>query len=388
MQVTQIATLINNTITETTGSSTLLTEDLQNVIDVGNSLFSNTSVDNFVKKLVNRIGKTIFVDRKYRGSAPNVIMDSWEYGSVLQKITADLPISVENDTWKLVNGQSYDPNIFYQPTVENKFFNNRVTFEINLSFTEKQVKESFTSPEQLNGFLSMLYNSVETALTARNDNLIMRTINNMIGETLYTLYDGTKIDLTTGNAKCINLLAEYNKSVNTPLILGRALTFGVEPFVKFCISYINRYVDRLKTLSTLFNVAGKERFTPIEDLRIVMHTDLARSLAEIGLATTVSPRFIDIHNPIDKIPFWQGSGTSYNVSDTSAINIITSGNHSVSVSGIVGVMFDRNALGVANLDRRVTTNYNPKAEFFTNFYKFDAGYFNDFNENFVVFYIA
>ena len=51
-------------------------------------------------------------------------------------------------------------------------------------------------------------------------------------------------------------------------------------------------------------------------------------------------------------------------------------------------MFDRDALGVTNLDRRVTTNYNPKAEFYTNWYKMDAGYFNDTNENFVVFFVA
>ena len=32
--------------------------------------------------------------------------------------------------------------------------------------------------------------------------------------------------------------------------------------------------------------------------------------------------------------------------------------------------------------------YNPKAEFFTNWYKVDTGYWNDLNENFVVFYAA
>ena len=49
--------------------------------------------------------------------------------------------------------------------------------------TEKQVKESFSNVTQLNGFMSMLKNSVENAMTVKVDSLIMRTINNMVVET-------------------------------------------------------------------------------------------------------------------------------------------------------------------------------------------------------------
>lgn len=95
---------------------------------------------------------------------------------------------------------------------------------------------------------------------------------------------------------------------------------------------------------------------------------------------------------VDTVPYWQGSGKSYNFNDISKIDVtINKGDKkgaTVTQTGIVGVLFDRNALGVTNLDRRVTTNYNPKAEFYTNFYKADSGYFNDFNQNFIVFYVA
>ena len=90
----------------------------------------------------------------------------------------------------------------------------------------------------------------------------------------------------------------------------------------------------------------------------------------------------------DVVPYWQGSGTGYSFNDISSINITTASGNVINASGILGVMFDHDALGVTNLDRRVTTNYNPKAEFYNNWYKFDAGYFNDTNENFVVFFVA
>ena len=73
---------------------------------------------------------------------------------------------------------------------------------------------------------------------------------------------------------------------------------------------------------------------------------------------------------------------------TSTIKYGFEGGGSVTYSGILGVMFDRNALGVANMDRRVTSQYNPKGEFYNNFYKMDAGYFVDGNENTVVFFAA
>ena len=138
MEVKQIYSLMNDVTSEVLGKTDLVKEDLSNVVDVGKELFSASDVDNYVKALVNRVGKTIFVNRKYAGKIPSVVMDSWEFGSVLQKISADLPNATENESWELENGTSYDPNIFYKPSVSAKFYNSKVTFEVPLSFTENK----------------------------------------------------------------------------------------------------------------------------------------------------------------------------------------------------------------------------------------------------------
>jgi len=93
----------------------------------------------------------------------------------------------------------------------------------------------------------------------------------------------------------------------------------------------------------------------------------------------------------ETVPYWQGSGTAYGFDDISTIDVKVTADKTpkeIKQSGILGVMFDTNALGVSNLNQRTTTAYNARAEFYTNFYKMDAGFFNDLNENFVVFYIA
>lgn len=385
MEVKQIFELVNSVTSEVLGKTDLIAEDLSNVVDVGTEIFNQNAVDAYVKSLVNHIGRVIFVNRPYSGSVPSVLMDSWEFGSVLEKIQTELPDAEENDSWNLTNKTPYDPNIFYQPTVTTKFYNNKVTFEVNMSFTEKQVKQSFSNAEQLNGFLSMLYTAVENSMSIKMDALIMRTINNMIGETLVSEFSEGEYNTKSG-IRAVNLLHLYKaKFPEVDLTPEEAIT---DPeFIRFAVYTLSLYSDRLTRVSNLFNVGGKSRFTPKDLQHIVMLSDFINA-ANIYLQ---SDTFHDMYTALPKsesVPFWQGSGTSYSFADVSDIHISTVSGHEVVASGILAVIFDRDSLGVSNVDRRVTTNYNPKAEFFTNFYKYEASYYNDLNENFVVFFVA
>ncbi len=384
MEVKQIYTLINTVTEEVLGKSALVAEDLGNIVDVGTEIFNASALDKYVKSLVNHIGKVVFVNRPYTGGAPSVLMDDWEYGSVLEKITAELPAASENESWELEDGQSYDPNIFYKPIVSAKFFNKRVTFEIDMSFTEKQVKQSFSSAEQLNGFLSMLYDAVDKSMTVKLDALIMRTINNMIGETVNADFGSSSISGGSG-IKAVNLLYMYNQQYSQSLTAAAALT---DPdFVRYAAYIIGLYSSRMSKISSLFNVGGKDRFTPSDMLHIVMLADFRKAASVFLQSDTFHDELVTLPRA-DEVPYWQGSGTGYAFADTGKVYVKTASGDDVTVTGVLGVMFDRDALGVTNIDRRVTTHYNEKAEFYNNFYKFDAGYFNDLNENFVVFFAA
>lgn len=384
MTVQQIYELMNSVTSEILGDSVVINEDLSNIVDIGTEIFNASAMDNYVRSLVNHIGRVIFVNRPYSGNVPSVLMDGWEFGSVLEKISAEIPEATENESWDLQDGASYDPNIFYKPSVSAKFFNKKVTFEVPMSFTERQVKESFSDAVQLNGFLSMLYNAVDRSMTIKIDSLVMRTINNMIGETIRDDFGATSLSTTTG-VKAVNLLYLYNQRYSTSLTAANALT--TPEFIRFAAFEMGVMSSRLSKISTLFNVGGKDRFTPSDLLHVVMLSDF-RKAANVFLQSDVfHDQFTALPNA-EEVPYWQGSGTGYGFFDVSAINIKTASGDTINTSGILCVMFDRDALGVTNLDRRVTTNYNPKAEFFTNWYKFDAGYFNDLNENFVVFFVA
>lgn len=386
MEVKQIYELVNTITNEVTGKEGLVNEDLSNVVDVGDTIENTAGIDNYVKSLVNHIGKVIFVNRAYSGSVPSLLMDGWEYGSILEKVQADLPNATENEEWELTDGTSYDPNIFYKPSVSAEFFNKKVTFEVPMSFTEKQVKESFSNAEQLNGFMSMLYNAIDRSMTVKIDGLIMRTINNAIATTIHADYsDGTYTGKT--GIKAVNLLYMYNNKFGTALTAEQAIT--TPEFIRYASFIIGLYRDRLARMSTLFNVGGKERFTSYDLQHLVLLSDFEKSAGVYLYDNNGQFNTDNVKLPVaDIVPYWQASGTDYSFASVSAINVKTANNDTVSASGIIGVLFDRDAMGVTNLERRVTTNYNPKAEFYNSWYKFDCGTFNSLNENIVVFFMA
>ena len=380
----QIADTLNPIIKELVGEETILQEDLGNVVDVGTALFNANSYDHFVKALVDRIGKTIFVIRKYTGSAPSVVMDAWEYGAVLQKIRANLPEVSENESWELEDGASYDQDIFYKPEVSAKFWNKRTTFEVDRSIADLQVKTAFNSPDELNRFIEMLYNEVDKVMQVSTDALVMRTINNFIAETVYAEYGSNSLSGSSG-VRAVNLLYLYNQA-HAGATLNQAQAIESPEFLRFACRHIRKYVGAMAKMSVLFNIGGQKRFTPRDYMHIVMLTDF-KAGADIYLQSQT------FHDELTKLPdaeevgSWQAMGQDLSFANLSKINVKSSGGHEVTLDGILCVIFDRDALGVTNYNKRTTVHRNEKAEFTNYFHKQDAGYFNDFDENFVVFFI-
>ena len=306
-------------------------------------------------------------------------MDAWEYGSVVEKVDADLPNVEENDSWNLQDGKSYDQDIFYQPKVSAKFFNSKVTFDIPMSFTKMQVKSAFNSATELNSFISMLMTKVQNAMTVHLDGLIMKTINNFTAQVINS----------NKGLQVVNLLKGYNDQTGQSLTSAKALT---DPnFIKYANLMINTYRSRISQMSTLFNVGGVHKFTPKENQHLVILSDLASASKVYLESDTYNQQNVQLGSNYDTVPYWQGSGTSYNFTDTSSIDVAIKDGAStkeVKQSGILGVLFDTSALGVSCQNPRTTTAVNARAEFYTNFNKYDAMYYNDLNENFVVFMVA
>ena len=387
MEVKQIANLVNSITKEIDGSIAVLQEDLSNVVETGHTLANagQVAVDNYVRALPDVIGRMVFVNRKYAGGAPNILMEGWEYGSIMGKYRSKMPDATENESWELQDGASYDMGIFTKPFASVKFFNKKVTFEIPLSITYKQVMESFNSAQQLNGFIEMIYNEVDKSMTVKLDSLIMRTINNFAAE---TIHNGVGTTLGNSSVRAVNLLKLYNDQKGGAALTAAKAIYDPE-FIRFAVYTIGKYRDYMTRINTNFNMGGTEKFTPAEMQRAVLLSDFAKAA---GVYLYDANGQFNTGNlslgKFDTVPFWQGSGTTFAFSDLSTIKVKTSEGNEVDCSGVLGVLFDRDACAVCNQDRRVTAApYNAKGEFWNQWHKWDCEYINDFDENFVVFFI-
>mgnify|MGYP007053689384 CR=1 FL=1 len=380
MEMNQVYEIVNSLTDQYLGESAVVQTDLSNVVDIGSATMDLTNLDHYVHDLIDHVGRVVFVNRAYRGKTPSLVMDAWEYGAVLEKITYDsYPEAQANDSWNLQDGQSYDPNVFYKPSVTAKFYEKRNTFDIPMSFARRQVKSAFSSATQLNAFFSMIENVIQNSMTLKIDQLAESCINNMIAMTIND----------AAGTRAINLLTLYNSKFSKSLTAAQSIT---DPeFLRFAAMTMKLYSERLQRMSKLFNIGSKERFTPSDRMHVILLSEFAAGAEAYLYSDTYHDQFVHL-SKAETVPYWQGSGTAYDFGSTSKIHVsIDTGAQSPTIveqSGILGVMFDRDAAGIANLDRRVTTNWNARAEFYNNWYKFDAGYFCDTNENFLVFYVA
>ena len=376
MLITQTKEILTTIANEMLGEeNTIVTENLANLQDIGNVLITQQNVDTYVKKLVDKIGKVVFKNRLLNSTAPSLLVDSWEYGAILQKVRMKLIPAEENDAVKLVDGQSYDQNVFHQPTVSATFYSKEITFEVPISYTMEQLKSSFNSESELNGFYNLLETTVQNSLTVKTDALIMRTINYRIGKTY-----------TKGRAsQKINLLAGYNA------VSGKSLTtadcFQDEGFLKYAISEIKNYQDRLKLPTSLFNDQKEETFTPVQNQKLVLLSDFKNTVDTHLIPVVQNSENLTLS--CETVPYWQGSGKTFSFADISKIDVtLDTTSEKAQVGGIIGILFDDEALKVGNLSQYVTTNYNAKGDFYTNYYKEQSGFFVDLAENFVIFYVG
>lgn len=390
MEVKQIATQINDWLAEKCGDAKfdeetaakyIVREDLANIVAIGTRIYNNKWVDNFVTSMIDRIGRMVFVARRTRGFAPNIQRDAWEYGSVMSKTRCKRFDAKPNPSWNLQAGQTVNQFAFEPPTVKTKYYNVKVAWQIDCSFGERQVKEAFTSAGEMNRFFSMIESTIQQSLDDQIDLLTMRAINGFVAE---------KLDRNNG---VVDLLTPFNTENSTSLTLD-TMTQS-EAWNRWAAYQILMNKQRIAARTSIYNCedeAGYDTSTPAEMLHFALHADVAESLNVYLNAVTYHNDFSDIGS-YDVIPMWQSAGTAFQRGATTRINIDLPSNVErqqanykyLDRTGIIGVMFDRDAIVLCNENQRVTSAYNANGEYYSNFYKVDTSLLIDLDENGIVF---
>ena len=383
MTITQAYTYVNDAQKEVLGEQAItLTNDLTNIADVGVALQNALGVDAFYGKIANRIAKMMFVDRAYTGRLPKIFKDAFEFGSIVGKVQCDLLDAQQDEAWQIIQGASYDPYVVNLPVVSSKFWNKMSVFEIDVTFPDDQVKMSFTSRDEMLRFLAMVETMVNNSMEIKMDALVSACLVNFIGGILKDESDNG------ANARVVHLLTEYNTLAGTTLTAKQALIS--EGFLRYAVGRMIEYKGYVRNYSTLFNVGGKPRHTPESLLHFVVNEVFASRAKTHLQSVTYNEELVKLPN-YEEVSYWLGTGTSMDLQDcttiagtieynTQAGDVITPSKGSVNQDYVIGVMFDDEALGVLQPNRKVTSQRNNKAEYTNYFHKWASRYFNDFNE--------
>ena len=388
MPYNQIATAINTWAAErctsariSDGSIYVVNEDLSNVVDVGTAIYNAGWVDSFVKSMILQIGRWIFVNRVHRRWTPDITREGSEFGHVLAKSRTKRFQAKPNPTMHMNAGDTPNQFQFNPPTVKNKYFVQKVDWQLECSFAERQVQGAFRSAEEMARFFGMIQDQLQKDLDQQIDDLTMRGINGFIAEKLYR------------GSGVIDVLTPFNSENGTSLTLD-SMTQS-EAWNRYCAYTILKTKKRMLPATNVYNCqeeAGYETSTPPEYMRFVLHSDIAEAINVYLNAVTFHNDFNDIGS-YDSIPMWQTPGTDFQRGATTRIDIGLPSNvdreaaDAVTVSrlGILGVMFDVDAIVINNQNERVTSAYNAQGEFYNNFYKIDTMIYIDLDENGAVF---
>lgn len=389
MKITQIATCLNNVINElqiggTVAEYPALASDLSNIVDVGKEVLdytgvSNENYDSFIRKMIDQVGKVIFVDRTYTSQAPDILKDGWEYGSILQKARCELKDAQDNATWDIFNypktgGDAYpDPFELSPPDVSAKFYNSKVTYEVPITLVDYQLREAFRSASDMARFIAMIENRIRMKKTLCNDGLIMQTIANLIAQRLNGTNTATKVFL----------LDDYNTLMG--LTGADALTVTTcrqdAGFLRYAASTIMKYKKYLAAASQMYNGGEYVTFTPADKLKFITVADFAKDMETNLYSGTYHDEFVKLEG-YEEVAFWQDAKNRMKIDTYIDVDGTPT---QVTNTNVVAVLFDDEAAAVCNQNDRVTSIYNPRGEYTNYFYKWDALYMVDTLENAVVF---
>lgn len=374
MTVDQIYSYINTAISEATGGTAIVTEDLSNLVDVGSTVLTSASaVDSFVQKLVDRIRRVDFDDKIYKApNTPNIYFDNWEFSSVLEVVDSDLVTATVNESYQLADNTDYSMDVFHKPNVSVYFFNKMATYDFDISYTMQAVKSAFDGAKEMNAFINMLKTKVRNSVEVALQKCIKATMCNMIAEQAVV---GTGV---------VDLLTAYNTISGGSLVASDAIYD--KDFLKFASYTIKLYTDYIKEMSVLNNAGGYETFTRDEDVKICMLADYVRASEMYLDSDTFHETLVKLPNT-DVVTNWQGEGTSHDFANNGFIEVNPASDNTKTVTAdcVIACVYDRYSVGVNKKDIRNYIHFNKSGEFYNDFTKVDVGYFNNLNRNFIVF---
>lgn len=401
MIANQVKEIVQSAINQARGANAVSLTDLKDFVSLGETIYSNEWQNDFLSALVDRIGRTIIINRSYSSQVKGLKKDEFTFGAILQKLDVE-PMTTDYDrAWTFNSSDDpdglggtndgYTAGVFKikKPTVYQTLFSSFNVWSFEVTIPDMQLRSAFRSAEEMGAFIDAIMVALQNSITESVD---------AAGRMVYSTYAAIKCAETFGTGAsantAINLLTGYNTLVGVGNEITAAEALASPDFMRYACKIINLYVKRMQDMSVIFNGLGRKRFTPKEDQLLTLNSDFVAAYETYLMSTTFHDNLVEL-GEYDEVNFWQGSGTAY--ADHMKIDVTTPAfaigdgdpdTWTVSADGVIGVLADTRALGVTIYDRysaaprdelKRITQYKEAA---------NIGYFIDRSENGIVFLVA
>lgn len=383
MKVNQIYSIINAINKDMWGSTATSVKDLSGLISLGKSLeIDENATDSYLNRLVDRIGKTVIRTLDLELDFPNLFMNSFEFGAIMQKITVNPFDAIANSDWQIGNN-GFKPTFadIHKPSVTVKYFQDSTTWSYVVTIPETIFFTAFTSESMMNNFIDAIMKALSDSMIMSINNMSRMAIANFVGE---------KLKAANG---IVNLLTLYNATVETPITADEARYN--KDFMKFAGMVIRNYIGYLEEPSTMYNVDGTLRTTKRDNMHVLMLRDFASAYTTMYSADTFNEELTRL--PMyTEVNHWQGANGGNGTptyENNSTINIIPSSENGednpveINYSGVVCVLADRQSIAVGINKRRVGKFVNNIDDYVNTKTSATIQWINDLSENGIIFTI-
>lgn len=383
--VSQISTIVNDAVKDALGSSNTLEElDSTDIVALGKAISQYDAYEGFFKALANRIVKTVYFVRTYRGTSRSILRDEHEYGAFIQKVYYDLPEDVDNPTWDIPNSdgdyhQASPYDVEGTVAVAALTFGGKGTWSIEILRPIEQIKSAFTSLSAMSAFIDGIYTTVQNRYKLDEERLTALACNTAMADALNS----------TKSAQKRNLLAEYNtKHPTATLTVAQCLESA--DFLKYASKEISMVISNMRNMSRVYNKEGYATFTDSENLVVEVLNHYSKAADVYLQADTFHNDMVKLPN-YETVSFWQGSGTNFDFEHCSKINIKHSAineGEATEQGGIICFVHDTENVAATFGNKRSWELVNPRSEVVIHGEKAEKGFAVDGHANAVVFYVA
>lgn len=386
LSANQIYTIVNEVAKQAMGSKAIAVVDNAGLVALGNTVLgSDATKNNFINALTDRIGRTIVSFREYHSHFPDFERDSIEWGNILQKLKIGMPDAEKDESYDLVDGTSVDQYKINKPKVNQLLFTTETPWQTHITVHLEALEKAFIDSSAMGAFISSIFGEAQNRIELAMENLSIDCVNNYMAELIKRK--------ESNPSRVINLVTEYNEKTGVDYTTEPVSALDDEEFLKYVIRRINSISSTMEymtqgiyndTVGTEGTTSAYTRHTPKSEQKLMLFIDMVNALKTNINSKAFNMEQVAIDIPFKTVPFWQSLTTP------SGININpSSGGTAIVQSQVMGIMFDREAMGTFKKKyNSITSPINAAGQYYNVFYHMITMYFNDLSENAVVFLLA